>query len=189
MDDGWFWRDLIIWDKGPLGPQRIQPISRCRHNFEYVLFFTAQRIRILVRPGRAPHPAGWRTALQCQQRILALLGRNKPGVLRKDGDRDFRVASIHWVASPTPCGISHRVDGMAATSASFPEEFVRRALLLTAPPREMPPLATVIDFYGGSGTVSAVAKQLGLKINLHRLEPDLYGGGPAASADNRARSW
>ena len=52
---------------------------------------------------------------------------------------------------------------MAATRRSFPEELVRRALLLTAPPREMLPLATVIDIYGGSGTVSAVAKQMGLR--------------------------
>ena len=40
---------------------------------------------------------------------------------------------------------------------------MRRVLLLTAPPSEMLPLATVLDPYGGSGPVSSVAKQMGLK--------------------------
>ena len=90
-------------------------------------------------------------------------GRHKPGVLRKDGDRDFRVASnpLGRVADAVwhipPSG------GYGSHSASFPEELVRRALLLTAPPHEMLPLATVIDIYGGTGTVSAVAKQMGLR--------------------------
>ena len=53
--------------------------------------------------------------------------------------------------------------GNGIHSASFPEDLVRRSLLLGAPPREMAPIATVIDIYGGSGTVSAVAKQMGLR--------------------------
>ena len=90
-------------------------------------------------------------------------GRHKPGVLRKDGDRDFRVASnpLGRVADAVwhipPSG------GYGSHSASFPEELVRRALLLTAPPSDLPPIVTVIDIYGGSGTVSAVAKKMGLK--------------------------
>ena len=47
--------------------------------------------------------------------------------------------------------------------AAFPGELVRRALLLTAPPSDLLPVPTVIDIYGGSGTVSVVVKQLGLK--------------------------
>jgi DNA modification methylase len=83
--------------------------------------------------------------------------------LRRDGDRDFRIASnplgriadAVWHIPPS--------GGYGSHSAPFPEELVRRALLLTAPPPEMLPLATVIDIYGGSGTVSAVAKKMGLK--------------------------
>jgi DNA methylase len=91
-------------------------------------------------------------------------GRHKPGVLRRDGDRDFRIASnpLGRVADAVwhipPVNEQH-----GSHSAAFPEELVRRCILLGAPPREMLPLATVIDIYGGSGPVSAVAKQMGLR--------------------------
>ena len=68
MDDGWVWRDQIIWDKGSLGRKkfdRFQVPAQLRVG----LVLHPQRIRILVRSGRAPHPAGWPAALQCQRRI------------------------------------------------------------------------------------------------------------------------
>ena len=67
-----------------------------------------------------------------------------------------RVADAVWHIPPV-------VSPNGSHSAPFPEELVRRALLLTAPPRDMLPVATVLDIYGGTGTVSAVAKQMGLK--------------------------
>ena len=161
MDDGWFWRDLIIWNKGPLGRKKLTD-SRCRRNFEYILMFTLSAsnywytqdaLRIPLAGGQ---PYSFNTGYSTP-------GRHKPGVLRKDGDRDFRVGSnpLGRVADAVwhipPSG------GYGSHSASFPKELVRRALLLTTPPREMLPVATVIDFYGGTGIVSAVAKQLGLK--------------------------
>ena len=90
--------------------------------------------------------------------------RNKPGVLRRDGGRDFhipsnplgRIADAVWHIPPV-------VSPSGSHSAAFPEELVRRALLLTAPPCDLPPVATVLDCYAGSGTVSAVAKQFGLR--------------------------
>jgi DNA modification methylase len=157
IDDGWFWRDLIIWDKGSSG-RKESTDSRCRHNFEYILMFTLSAsgywydqdpLRIPLTGG----PTGYTTP-----------GRHNPAILRKDGDRGFRVLSnplgrVHdavWhIAAGGERGNSH--------TAPFPEELARRCLLLGAPPREMLLRATVIDFYGGSGPVSAVAKRLGLK--------------------------
>ena len=108
---------------------------------------------------------------------------------RRIGDRNFRVASNRlgrvadavWHIPPS--------GGYGSHSASFPKELVRRALLLTAPPREMLPLATVIDIYGGSGTVSAEAKKLGHRSIFIDANPDLYGGSAGYRADRRARSW
>jgi DNA modification methylase len=92
-------------------------------------------------------------------------GRHKSGILRRDvEDRDYRIASnpLGRVADAVwhipPVNEKH-----GSHSAAFPEEIVRRCILLGAPPREMLPIATVIDIYAGSGTVSAVAKQMGLK--------------------------
>jgi DNA modification methylase len=161
MDDGWCHRDTIIWDKGSSG-RKESTDSRCRRNFEYILMFTLSAsnywytqdaLRIPLAGGQ---PYSFNTGYSTP-------GRHKPGVLRKDGDRDFRVGSnpLGRVADAVwhipPSG------GYGSHSASFPKELVRRALLLTTPPREMLPVATVIDFYGGTGIVSAVAKQLGLK--------------------------
>jgi DNA modification methylase len=160
MDDGWFWRDCVIWDKGPLG-RKESTDSRCRHNFEWVLFFTLsasgywydQDLLRIPLAGGQPYSVTTGTTP----------GRHKRGILRRDGDRDFRIPSnplgrVHdavWHIPPS--------GGYGSHPAAFPEKLVRPALLLTGPPREMLPLATVIDLYGGSGTVSAVAKKMGLK--------------------------
>ena len=122
----------------------------------------AQRIRILVDQDalRIPLAGGQPYSVNTG---YSTPGRHKPGVLRKDGDRDFRVASnpLGRVADAVwhipPSG------GYGSHSASFPEELVRRALLLTAPHREMLPIATVIDLYGGSWHRLGVAKKMGLR--------------------------
>ena len=159
QDDGWFWRDLIISNKGPLG-RKESTDSRCRHNFEYILMFSlgASDYWYDQDPMRIPMAGGQPYSVN---RGYTTPGRHKPGIQRRDGDRNFRVASNRlgrvadavWHIPPS--------GGYGSHSASFPKELVRRALLLTAPPREMLPLATVIDIYGGSGTVSAEAKKLG----------------------------
>jgi DNA modification methylase len=165
MDDGWFQRDKIIWDKGSLG-RKESTDSRCRHNYETILMFTLtasgywynqDALRIPLSGGNAYTVRGYG------------ISRRKPGVLRRDGeqdggDRDFRAASnplgrVHdavWHIAPVnaPHG-SH--------SAAFPEELVRRCFLLGVPPIDMAPISMVLDHYGGTGTVSAVAKRMGLK--------------------------
>ena len=187
MDDGWFWRDLIIWDKGSLG-RKESTDSRCRHNFEYILMFTLSASGYWYNQDalRIPLAGGQPYSVNTG---YSTPGRHKPGVLRKDGDRDFRVASnpLGRVADAVwhipPSG------GHGSHSASFPEELVRRALLLTAPPREMLPLATVIDIYGGSWHRLRSRQADGFAIHLYRLESDIHRGGAAARAGSRARSW
>jgi hypothetical protein len=85
MDDGWYWRDTIIWGKGASG-RKESTDSRCRHNFEYVLMFTKCAADYWYNQDalRIPLSGGM---------PYSVPGRHKPGVLRRDGDRDFRVAS------------------------------------------------------------------------------------------------
>jgi len=95
-------------------------------------------------------------------------GRHKRGV---DGNRDFRVHSNPlgrlmdgvWVIRPVGWDGEH--------SSSMPEELAENCLLLTCRFGLDPP-ARVLDCYGGSGTVSAVAKRLGLRsIYIDRHQP------------------
>jgi DNA modification methylase len=160
MDERWYWRDLIIWDKGAQGRKESSD-SRCRHNFEFVLVFTK------IASGYWYDQDALRIPLSGGKPYSMMSGgvprHNKPDVLRRDGDRDFRVASNPL--GRIPDAVWHiPPDGWDGIhSAVFPEELVRRCLLLAAPPSYLPPVATVLDIYGGSGTVSAVAKQMGLK--------------------------
>jgi site-specific DNA-methyltransferase (cytosine-N4-specific) len=158
MDDGWVWRDLIIWDKGPLG-RKESTDSRCRHNFEYILMFT------LSASGYWYNQDALRIPLSGGRPYTVTGGRQTQGVLRRDvADRDYRINSnpLGRVADAVwhvpPVNMPH-----GSHSAAFPEELARRCLLLGAPPPDMLPVATVIDIYNGSGTVAAVAKKMGLR--------------------------
>jgi hypothetical protein len=134
------------------------PTAGAGTNFEYILMFTlcAAGYWYDQDPLRIPLSGGM------PHRGYSA-DRRKPHVLRRDGDRDFRVAN-------NPLGrVADAVWHIPAAqwrdsnhTAAFPEEIPRRCLMLGAPPSDLPPVATVIDFYGGSGTVSAVAKKLGL---------------------------
>ena len=160
MDAGWVWRDQVAWDKGALG-RKESTENRCRHNFEYVLFFTKSASGYWWNQDALRIPLSGGMPYSVKRGCSG--DRYHSHVLRHDGGRDIhipinplgRVADVVWHIPPT--------GGCGSHSASFPEDLVRRALLLTAPPSDLLPVATVIDIYGGSGTVSAVAKQMGLK--------------------------
>jgi hypothetical protein len=86
-------------------------------------------------------------------------GDTKAGVIRRDGDRTtIRVF-------PNPLGLIHDAIWHIAPaswtglhSSVMPGELVRRCLLLTCPPG-----GRALDPFGGAGTVSVVAKRLGLR--------------------------
>ena len=104
MDDGWYHRDTIIWDKGSLG-RKESTDNRCRHNFEVVLFFAR------IASGYWYNQDAVRLPLAGGQPYSVKGGysqdHNKPGVLRRRWWIAISASRvIHWVASPTPCGIS-----------------------------------------------------------------------------------
>jgi DNA modification methylase len=157
IDDGWVWRDQVVWDKGASG-RKESTDNRCRHNFEYVLFFTKSASNYWYNQDALRIPLSGGVPASVKKGYSG--DRYHSHVLRRDGGHDFRipinplgrVADAVWHIPPS--------GGYGSHSASFPEELVRRALLVTAPPSDLLPVATVLDIYGGSGTVSAVAKRL-----------------------------
>jgi DNA modification methylase len=185
MDDGWVWRDCVIWDKGPLGRKESSD-NRCRHNFEWVLFFT------LTASGYWYNQDALRIPLSGGPPYSATTGstpgRYKRGILRRDGDRNFRVmsnplgriADAVWHIPPSR-------GGHGSHSASFPEELVRRALLLTAPPPEASPRNHHRHLWWLGYSVGR-GKEDGFAIHLYRPEPILHPGSTAARAGSRARS-
>jgi DNA modification methylase len=148
MKEAWLSRDIIIWSKGALG-RKESTSSRCRHNYEFVLMFTKTSAYYYDQDALRIPLAGAR-------------GYTVPGVklgiLRSDSGRDYRIesnpmgriADAVWEIPPEGWRGDH--------SAVFPEQLVRNCLLLTARPD-----CCVLDPFGGSGTVSAVALQMGLR--------------------------
>ena len=186
MDDGWFWRDLIIWDKGALG-RKESTDSRCRHNFEYILMFALSASDYWYNQDalRVPLSGGQPYSVTTG----TTPGRHKSGILRRDGDRDFRIASnplgrVHdavWHIPPVELSGSH--------SAAFPDELVRRCLLLGAPPPEMLPAATGTRCLWRLRHRIGPGEEDGAEVHLHQLKPSLHGGSTTARAGSRARSW
>jgi DNA modification methylase len=191
MDDGWFHRDLIIWDKGSQG-RKESTESRTRHSYESIFMFTKRASGYWYDQDKLRIPLVGANGYTVSTGY-SIPRSQKPGVLRRDSDRDLRVASnplgrvadAVWQIPPSGWKGTH--------SASFPEELVRRCLLLTAPPD-----ALVVDPFGGAGTVALVAHKMGFRSiyidknpayleeaqnRLHCAEPD---EGPAN--DNQPRT-
>jgi site-specific DNA-methyltransferase (adenine-specific) len=155
QDDGWFLRAEIIWHKPNMRPESVT--DRPSKDFEKVLMFTKQRqyfydpdpIRVpLVKPYSIP-------------------GKKKPGMNRGDGDRTERKwsnlmgrnAGSVWTIPPSN---SYR----GSHSATFPEELVRRCLLVSCPENSL-----VIEPFGGAGTVALVARELGHRVISIDINP------------------
>jgi N6-adenosine-specific RNA methylase IME4/DNA modification methylase len=159
QDEDWVVRDVIIADKLAQGRKESSK-TRTRHSFEYIFMFTKR-----ARDYHYDQDA-LRIPLAQDVTAMSLVGDTykKQGAIRGD-HRDFRaisnpmgrVVDSVWRLPPHYTG-SH--------SAAFPEEFARRALVLTCPPR-----GRVLDPMGGSGTVAVAASKLGLQVTSIDLNP------------------
>jgi DNA modification methylase len=182
---GWRWRDQIIWDKGNRG-HRESSSNRCRRNYEVALMFTKlasgywydqDPLRIPLVSNRAHDVTrhstcspGWGPGKSRKDGLAnrySVPGYSKDGLLRRDSDRTHRVftnplgriCDAVWLIEAEVWRGNH--------SSAMPEKLVQNCLLLSCPPG-----GTVLDPFGGSGTVSKVAKQLGLcSIYIDRHEP------------------
>jgi DNA modification methylase len=169
---GWLWRDTIIVDKGS-GGRKDSTSSRCRHNFEFLLMFTKSPsgywyyqdpLRIPLA-GDRPYSVANRHSTP--PRNWSKEKPRKDGLIRRDVGRDHRIFSnpLGRIAN----GVWHiRPKGwLGSHPSAMNEEIARRCLLLSCPPG-----GRVLAPFGGSGTVTKVAAELGLpSIYIDRHEP------------------
>jgi DNA modification methylase len=157
QDDGWLCRSEIIWDKGEAG--RKEPVNnRPRRNFEKVLMFTKTVGYVFdLDPIREP----------LNERFYSTpTGRQKPGLLRMDTNRDPRVPNNPLGRNPGSVWRIPPTNYRGSHGATFPAELVRRLLLVSCPDR-----GRVLDPFGGAGTTALVALELGhdaISIDINR---------------------
>jgi DNA modification methylase len=157
QEDGWRCRSEVIWCKGALG--RKEPVSnRPRRNFEKVLMFTkTARYVFDLDPIREP----------LSERFYSTpAGRQKPGLLRMDVDRDRHVPNNPLGRNPGSVWQIAPADYRGVHGATFPAELVRRLLLISCPDR-----GVVLDIFGGAGTTAMVALELGHKAISIDINP------------------
>jgi DNA modification methylase len=174
--NGWHWRDQIIWDKGATG-RKESTSTRCRHNYEVLLMFTKSAsgywydqdaLRIPLAGGQ-PHSVkrgslrtrGWDHAGPRKDGLVkgyTGVCRSEDGTLRNSGERDFRVFSNPLGRISDAIWTIPSIGWKGVHSSAMSERLVKNCLLLSCPPG-----GVVLDPFGGSGTVSKVAKELGLR--------------------------
>ena len=149
QDDGWMCRAEIIWHKGPGGGRPESVRNRVTKTHEKVFMFTKQR-QYFYDPDPIREP------LVRPYTPYTTPGKQKPGLMRRDVNRDFRVylnpmgrnAGSVWTITPSSYRGNH--------PATMPLELVRRCLLASCPEG-----GTVLDCFGGAGTTALAALQLG----------------------------
>ena len=176
--DGWYLRSDIVWAKTAPMPESVRDRPTRAHEFVFLLsksakyWYDADAIREphatgghwrassheLHAPGQkpqrgirraktatTPHLAGRRQAPEPgEPNAFHTLGRNARDV---------------WTLGPDPYPGAH--------FATFPAELARRCILAGCPEG-----GTVLDPFGGSGTVGAVAARHGRNAVLFDLKPD-----------------
>jgi DNA modification methylase len=155
QDDGWICRSEIIWNKDAAG--RPEPVKdRVTKNHEKVLMFTKQRRYFYDQdPIREP---------LIQQ--YSVPGRQKAGLMRKDGHRAERVwpnpmgrnSGSVWTIMPSSYRGTH--------GAVMPEELARRCIMVSCSENSL-----VLDMFGGAGTTALVALQLGHRAISIEINP------------------
>jgi DNA modification methylase len=149
QDDGWMCRAEIIWYKGPGGGRPESVRNRVTKTHEKVFMFTKQR-QYFYDPDLIREP------LVRPYTPYTTPGKQKPGLMRRDVNRDFRVylnpmgrnAGSVWTIRQSSYRGNH--------PATMPLELVRRCLLASCPEG-----GRVLDCFGGAGTTALAALQLG----------------------------
>jgi DNA modification methylase len=161
--DGWYLRADIIWTKPNAMPESVKDRPTKAHEYLFLLsrsdryYYDAAAIRepaTTTRPellafGSRPN-VGFPGRMQSRRRA----SKKRGDFDGKTGNEAFRAVvetrnarSVWKVATQCFPG---------AHFATFPTEIPRRCILAGCPPT-----GVVLDLFGGSGTASAVAKELG----------------------------
>ena len=156
--DGWYLRSEVIWSKTVVMPESVLDRPTKAHEHVFLLtkrsryFYNADAIREpdagqdhprhVVKPLHRGQPGSPHTGIRTAE------GRNGEG----------RNARSVWTIPTTPYAAAH--------FATFPEELARRCIMAGSKPGD-----TVLDPFGGSGTVAQVATGNGRESSYIDLNP------------------
>ncbi len=155
QDDGLVLRQKIVWDKGWVRPESAK--DRVTQTYDTVLMFAKKKgyyydqdplREPLVRPYTTP-------------------GRQKPGLMRRDADRDLRVISNPMGRNSGSVWRINNGNYKGKHPATFPPELVRRMIVSSCDDNSV-----VLDPLGGAGTTAMVALQLGHRAISIDMNPD-----------------
>ena len=157
QDAGWYLRQDIIWHKPNPMPESVK--DRCTKAHEYIFlltkkpkyYFDYEAIKEPADPKNHRPSAG----------IRATAPGSSPHGGPASGDRSYVTRNKRdvWTVAPKPYKGAH--------FAVFPEALVEPCLLAGCPEG-----GTVLDPFGGSGTVGVVAKKHGRDSILCELNPE-----------------
>lgn len=170
MDDGWILRRDIIWSKP--GPMPESATDRCTTAHEYVFHFVkqgrywydAEAIAELSDPDQTAHNLRYAKEYEAHTANVAR-GSSQPGNVgsigiharaRTDGKRNKRSV---WTVNSEPFPGAH--------FATFPQKLITPMIKAGCPQG-----GTVLDPFGGSGTVGLVASKLQRNAILIELNPE-----------------
>ena len=156
QDDGWWWRDEVIWQKPNPMPSSVGDRTTPAHELVFLLTKRARYwsdFEAIREPGRPDHPRTVDRAGSASTNAAAV----PPGASRHRG--------LHRVKAngTAPAGRNKRSVWTIATEpysdahfATFPKALVEPMILAGCPAGGL-----VLDPFGGSGTVGIVAEALG----------------------------
>lgn len=170
--DGWYLRSDIIWAKGCSGdykggnvmPESVKDRPTRAHEYLFLLtksaryFYDSDAVKEeAVSKGyedKKLHSAkpGWSGS----ETAVGQKGHAKPGAWQINQGRNMRSV---WTINTQPYSGAH--------FAAFPEKLVEPCIMAGCPIG-----GTVLDPFGGSGTVGAVAERLGRNSILIELNPE-----------------
>jgi DNA modification methylase len=169
QDEGWLLRSKVIWDKGFTRPDSAKDRPTVTHG-ELFLFSKAARYTYDPDPIRVPYVG------PPERRLGSLPGTQKRGVIRRDVARDMFVYANPLGRNSGTVWRCNVANYQGAHPATFPPNLVRPMILASCTSA----VDTVLDPFGGAGTVALVALQLGFKATTIEIFPDY-----TAEAQNR----
>jgi len=165
--DGWWLRSDIIWHKTNPMPESVRDRPTKAHEYLFLLskskryHYDADAVR---EPAKPEHAGRYKSAMYVGDKESSGAGRpngapNTAGMKEYTGKRNRRSV---WRLPTQPFKGAH--------FATFPEALVEPCIKAGCPEG-----GTVLDPFGGSGTVGVVATRLGRDFILCELNPEYVG--------------
>lgn len=177
--DGWWLRSDIVWSKPNPMPESVTGRPTRAHEYVFLLtkaaryWYDADAIRERATGGACKVPAGWDTGDGPHNKLVGRYSTDK----QRGHSRRHAGFNDRWDAMPRAEQMAHGRNARSvweiapqpfpeAHFATFPEDLARRCILAGCPEG-----GTVLDPFGGSGTVGAVAARFNRNAILFELNP------------------